>query len=91
MVIDLDGVVKSRVINVYRSFAPQNGNSERRNFQNQLTLIESAIHVENVILLGDFNLNYAKKNDIGYKYDNFFDDFDEVLGNVNLIQLIILI
>ena len=61
MVIDLDGVVKSRVINVYRSFAPQNGDSERRNFQNQLTLIESAVHVENVILLGDFNLNYAKK------------------------------
>ena len=66
VVIDLDRVVKSRVINVYRSFAPQNGDSERRNFQYLLTLIEKAIHVENVILLGDFNLNYARKNDIGY-------------------------
>ena len=53
VVIDLDGVVKSRVINVYRSFAPQNGNSERRNFQYQLALIEKAIHVENSREWGD--------------------------------------
>ena len=38
--------------------------------------------------MGDFNLNYAKKNNVGYKYENFFNDFDEVLFNMNLIQLI---
>ena len=44
--------------------------------------------LEVCILLGDFNLNYAKKNNVGYKYENFFNDFDEVLFNMNLIQLI---
>ena len=45
-----------------------------------LMLIQKALeNCENCILLGDFNLNYAKKNNVGYKYENFFNDFDEVL------------
>ena len=88
-IIDLDGIVKSRLINIYRSFTPQSGDSQRENFQYQLILIKKALeNCENCILLGDFNLNYAKKNNVGYKYENFFNDFDEVLFNMNLIQLI---
>ena len=40
------------------------------------------------ILLEDFNLNYAKKNDVNYIHIRYFDDFDDMLGNDNLIQII---
>ena len=40
------------------------------------------------ILLGDFNLNFAKKNDINYSHVGYFDDFENVLSDTNMIQLI---
>ena len=43
IIIDLDGVTKIRIINDYRSFAPQNGESQRSKFKYQLSLIKKAI------------------------------------------------
>ena len=40
------------------------------------------------MLLGDFNLNYVKKNDVNYSHVRYFDDFDELLGDNNLVQII---
>ena len=40
------------------------------------------------MLLGDFNLNYEKKNDVNYSHVRYFDDFDELLGDNNLVQII---
>ena len=42
----------------------------------------------NSILLGDFNLNFAKKNDINYSHVRYFDDFENALSDKNLIQLV---
>ena len=42
----------------------------------------------NGILLGDFNLNFAKKLDINYSHVRYFDDFELILYDKNLIQLI---
>ena len=44
--------------------------------------------LNNCILLGDFNLNFAKKNDINYSHVRYFDDFEEMLGDENLVQII---
>ena len=42
----------------------------------------------NCILLGDFNLNYAKINDVDYSHVRYFDDFDDILNDENLVQII---
>ena len=73
---------------MYRSFLIQNGTSQREKFKYQLSLIKKALCYKNCILLGDFNLNCTKKNDINYTYVRYFDDFDDMLGNNNLVQLI---
>ena len=36
------------------------------------------------ILLGYFNLNFAKKNDINYLHVKYLDDFDDVLCHSSL-------
>ena len=77
-----------RLINVYRSFAPQSGVSQREKFKYQLLLIKNALRNKNCMLLGDFNLNYVKKNDVNYSHVRYFDDFDELLGDNNLVQII---
>ena len=38
-------------------------------------------------MLGDFNLNFARKNDVNYLHVKYFDDFDDVLYDKNLIRL----
>ena len=42
----------------------------------------------NCILLGDFNLNIGKKNDVNYTNVRYFDYFDDMLGDNNLVQII---
>ena len=88
VIIDL---VKSssikRIVNVYRSFNPQNNVQERTKFKYQLNIIRAAMW-EGCLLLGDFNLDYLKVNDVTYGHKNFFMDFNEVLAEYNLIQLV---
>ena len=57
IIIDIEGSLNTRLINVYRSFAPQNGVSQRDKFKYQLALINTAMCNVNSILLGDFNVN----------------------------------
>ena len=79
IIIDLEGTSQSRIINVYRSFSTQTGTTQREKFKYQLTLIKHALQKMNCILLGDFNLNYAKINDVDYSHVRYFDDFDDIL------------
>ena len=88
IIIDLEGTLNTRLINIYRSFAPQNGVSQHEKFKYQLSLINYAISNMSSTLLGDFNLNFAKKNDINYSHVKYFDDFDDVLSDKNLIQVV---
>ena len=37
--------------------------------------------------MGDLNLDYKKKHDINYKQASFFDLFEEILGDLHLLQL----
>ena len=51
-----------------------------------INLIKIAL-TNNAILLGDFNLDYAKQFDINYAHKMQFEDFDEILADDQLIQL----
>ena len=41
----------------------------------------------NTIVLGDFNLDWAKRHCQIYALKNFFNDMDDRIGNLNLIQI----
>ena len=88
VIIDLEvtGSI-NRVINVYRSFNPQNNVNARTKFRYQLGLIKSA-WTQNCVIIGDFNLDYAKAFDTNYSNKYLFADFDEVLSELELIQLV---
>ena len=87
IIIDLVGESKLRIINIYRSFAPQGGESQQLKFKYQLKVMRNAI-CENFVVLGDFNLDYSLKNNVDYRYANMFGDFNDVFENYNLIQMV---
>ena len=88
LIIDVTNKFKTyRIINIYRSFSPQEGISAREKFRHQLGLIKEALTNETV-LIGDFNLDYCKRFDITYSHRNLFEDFEEVLSDENLVQLV---
>ena len=87
IIIDILGSNTTRIINVYRSFNPQNGISPREKFKYQLNLIREA-YVKGTILLGDFNLDYLKKDCVNYSKASLFEDLEEKLSDLNLIQVV---
>ena len=87
MIIDIDDGTNLRVINVYRSFNPQDNIGQREKFQYQLNLMKIAI-TNNTIILGDFNIDDGKRLNIDYAYRNYFCDLDEVFSEFGLVQLI---
>ena len=71
-----------RLINIYRSFNPQNNVNTREKFKYQLQLIKGAM-TSDTLLIGDFNLNYEKVHDDNYAYKNMFVDFEEAILGQN--------
>ena len=64
MILDLVGRNKVRIISVvYRSFAPQNGVTQRDKFNQQLQIVRQSF-TQSTILLGDFIFISHKKNPI---------------------------
>ena len=87
IVIDLEGDKKWRLINVYRSFAPQHNVTQRDKFVYQLGLVKQAFTTSS-ILLGDFNLDWQRRHDVSYSHKNYFSDMENLLGTLNLNQLV---
>ena len=87
IIIDILGSSTTRIINVYRSFNPQNGISQREKFKYQLSIIKEAF-TKGTIILGDFNLDYFKKHSVNYTSSRMFEDFEEKLSDLDLIQLV---
>ena len=86
-IIDIDQTPKLRIINIYRSFNPQGGVTQREKFKYQLQLIKEAM-TENIIIIGDFNIDDGKRLDTNYACYNYFNDVDEIFAEYNLMQLI---
>ena len=87
IVIDVEMKKSLRIINVYRSFNPQNNVNPRTKFNYQLDLIKNAL-TPNTILLGDFNLDNNKRFCSDYAFKKFFEDMNNALGEYDLIQLV---
>ena len=88
VIIDIDCKSKvSRVINLYRSFNPQDNVSARDKFKYQLQLIKEA-RTQGCVILGDFNLDYSRVNDVNYANRFMFDDLESILYQLELIQIV---
>ena len=53
----------------------------------QLETIKNAI-TANTLLLGDFNLDWAKKHLDDYSHKNYFEDMDTRLDQFDLVQVV---
>ena len=88
VIIDTEGIKNvKRIINVYRSFNPQNNVNAREKFIYQLGLIKNAMCTQ-CLVIGDFNLDYSRVHDDNYGSKMLFNDFNSALSEFNLIQVV---
>ena len=87
MVMDLMGPNQVRIINVYRSFSPQHYTNQRDKFLYQLQLIKAAMNASTIVL-GDFNLDWARRFDASYAYKNYYEDMELHLEEFGLNQIV---
>ena len=91
IVVDLDLKEKYRLINIYRTFAPQGGVSPSDKFDVQINLISSAV-VDSPnripLIVGDFNLDYNKIFNSEYQHKLLYQKLTNTFENLNLIQLV---
>ena len=85
VVLDVLGSPELRVISIYRTFKPQDNITAREKFEQQLKLIRHAA-TKNFIVIGDFNIDYAKKFDVTYANKQLFADFETHLAHLGLYQ-----
>jgi exonuclease III len=70
LIIDIKSKRDLRVITIYRPLNTPDGSQPRDFFSTQLNLIRHAI-TNNTILLGDFNLDWNKKNVHNYQFKHY--------------------
>ena len=80
MVLDIESHKNVRILSIYRTFKPQENNTARQIFTYQLDLIKIALTPE-TILLGDFNIDDAKRFEVNYVNRNLFCDFEVKLSD----------
>ena len=91
VIIDVDMVSKYRLINIYRSFNPPNGVTQKNAFDGQLSVIKTSLTNcpnRSPIIMGNFNLDMRKKNLNDYSFKNYFKSLDTAFEPLNLIQII---
>ena len=91
VIIDLNGEINYRVINIYRSFAPERNATPTENFLNQLRIIKNAFTdspSRTHIILGDFNLDFNKIHINSYPFSHLFDQLLATFDPLGLHQLI---
>ena len=91
VILDINLKKKYRLINIYRTFAPQDNTSPSEKFAVQLDKIQNAIiSAPNRVplVIGDFNLDGLKLNDITYCHYPLFQKLTEKFDALNLTQLI---
>ena len=69
VIIGIRGDNNIRLINLYRSHNPRDGFTPREKFVNQLQCIQNA-NIDNMIVIGDFNLDYTKYHSLDYTNKN---------------------
>ena len=87
IIIDIESTCKVRLISLYRSFRPPNGMSPGEFFEKQLNVVEKNC-VSNMIVLGDFNLDFRMQQRLDYPHKQLFLKLTAVIENLNLFQLV---
>ena len=88
VILELKSVI---IINIYRSFAQQNDITPLERFKTQVQNIKNTIKKfpkHQLIILGDFNLNFTLVNNTNYNYKNLFDILNETVTLCNLTQIV---
>ncbi len=86
-IVDIMANEPLRIINMYRSFNPPNGMPQREMFRLQLERIRAA-YTTRTIVMGDFNLDINRIDDMNYAFKNYFDDMNLAFSDLILEQLI---
>ena len=87
VIIDLNDPIKTRIINMYRTFSPQTNQTQLEFFETQIAMLGSVV-TNNTILLGDFNLDHRKRFDINYSHKNYYSILNPIIQNNNLSQIV---
>ena len=87
VIIDINDQHKTRIINVYRSFNPPMGLTQKTFFEMQVELIKIATNPQTIII-GDFNLDFNKKYDVQYSHKHYFNILDVLINEKNLMQIV---
>ena len=91
VIIDINGDIEYRVVNIYRSFAPERDATPTDNFINQLRLINNAITDSpnrTHIIMGDFNLDFNKIYINSYPFSHLFNHLLATFDPLGLQQLV---
>ena len=91
VIIDVNGDHEYRIINLYRSFAPERNATPTENFINQLRIINHAISDspnKTHIVMGDFNLDYNKIYKNSYPFAHLFNHLLTTFDPLGLQQLV---
>ena len=91
IVLDIHAKKTYRIINVYRTFNPPANITLKDNFSKQINLISNALLADSnitPIILGDFNLDDSKQNDVQYRNKSYFEVLNLLTERHHLIQLI---
>ena len=87
VIIDIKCRQNLRIITIYRPFNPQGVMTARDFFCHQLNILKSAVN-PNTVILGDFNLDWSKKDHRNYQFNSYFELFDNMLDDENLTQMV---
>ena len=87
VIIELNDRKKTRIINIYRTFNPPMGFTQKTFFDEQISIINNASN-SNTIIIGDLNLDYNKKHDVTYSHYNYFVAIEPIIEKFNLIQIV---
>ena len=87
VIIDIKSKHDLRIITIYRPFNPQGGVHPKDFFHYQISLARAAM-TNNTVFLGDFNLDWGKKNLLSYQFNSYLEIFDDALGDCGLTQLV---
>ena len=91
IIIDIETPDVYRIINVYRSFNPQNGQTPLNFFEIQLDIIKAAsinLNGTQLLIMGDFNLDDSKRYANDYRGKLYFQKLNLVMDEIALIQVI---
>ena len=91
IIVDIKLKHNYRIINVYRSFNPPGGITQRAMFSKQLQLIKTAIEENQSvrpIVLGDFNLDENKKYLNDYSHRLYYEELIDTFDPLGLIQIV---